>query len=169
MVQRLKHKGGTQLLLTPNHSLSWRGNVRVWLALCALSLTVAMGMASVGAWVVLPFVGLELAALAIAIYVTARACQRQEVLTITAEELHLEKGIYRKQAEWHLPRPYAWVRLNAPPNPFAPPRLFLVHRNVEISLASFLNLDDTEALVNILESNGLTIEAVAPPPPDVWF
>lgn len=169
MVQRLPLNGGTRLLLTPNHSLSWRGNVRVWLALCGVSLVIAAGMAWLGAWVVLPFAGLELAALATAIYLTSRACQQREILTITAGALHLEKGIFRKQAEWHLPRPYARLLINQPLNPMAPPRLFLVHRENEVALANFLNRDDTEALVSLLEHSGLTIDTQSPTPPSVWL
>ncbi|WP_375176442.1 DUF2244 domain-containing protein [Marinobacter mobilis] len=169
MVQQLPLNGGTRLLLTPNQSMSWRGNVRVWLALCGVSLAIAGGMAWLGAWVVLPFAGLELAALATAIYLTSLACRRREILTITDEALHLEKGIFRKQAEWHLPRPYARLRINPPLNPVAPPRLFLVHREKEVALANFLNRDDIEALVSLLEHSGLAIDTRAPAPPSIWM
>lgn len=169
MVQRLSRPGGTCLLLTPNHSLSWRGNVRVWLGICCVSVMIAAAMAWVGAWVVLPFAGLELAALAIAIYLTARSCQRREILTITPEALHLEKGSRRKQGEWHLPRPYARVCIRQPQTPVAAPRLFLVFREQEVALANFLNTEDAQALIGILRSCGLAIDTRAPTAPAVWL
>ncbi|SFM35640.1 DUF2244 domain-containing protein [Marinobacter zhejiangensis] len=169
MVQRLQYSGGTRLLLTPNHSLSWRANVRIWLALCSLSLTIAGLMSLAGAWLVLPFAGLELAALATALYLTARACRRQEVLTITPHQLQLEKGLYHKQAEWKLPRPYTRVCLRQPHTPVAAPRMFLVFREQEVALANFLNTEDAQALISILRSCGLAIDTPAPTAPALWL
>jgi len=170
MVEHLDSPDGTRLLLTPNRSLSWRGNVRIWLALLLLSGVIATGMALAGAWVIVPFAGLELAALATGFYLTARACQRREVLTIGSEDLHLEKGRTRKLAEWTWPKPYVRVQLNAPSHPFAPPKLILSHRDTQVSLGSFLNVDDTEALIQVLESRGLVVERKKPDPEiGLWF
>lgn len=158
MVEQLRTKPETHLLLTPNRSLGWRGNVGVLLSLNVLFLVIAAGMFWAGAWVVLPFVGLELAALAVALYVTARKCWRQEVLVITSDTLRLEKGVYRKQDQWELPRRYTRIQLGAPRHPWTPPVLSLKHRDTEVELAPFLNLKDTQVLVGILEKNGLSIE-----------
>lgn len=170
MVEQIQHPDGIRLLLTPNHSLSWRGNVRIWLGLLALSTVIAGGMALAGAWVIIPFAGLELAALAAAIYLTSRACQRREVLTIDDTDIHLEKGRTQKLAQWTLPRRYARLRLNAPPHPFTPPKLELVHRDTQVSLGTFLNIEDTDALIQLLQSRGLVIERREPDPKiGLWF
>ncbi|MBW4934030.1 DUF2244 domain-containing protein [Marinobacter sp. F4206] len=170
MVEHLKHPEGIQLLLTPNHSLSWRGNVRIWLGLLAISAVIAGAMAVAGAWVIIPFAGLELAALAAGIYVTSRACQRREVLTIDDTDIHLEKGRTRKLAEWTLPRRYARLRLNAPRHPFTPPRLELIHRDTSVALGTFLNIEDTDTLIQLLEARGLVVERREPDPEiGLWF
>ncbi|QSP94725.1 DUF2244 domain-containing protein [Marinobacter salinisoli] len=170
MVQHLNHAEGVRLLLTPNRSLSWRGNVRIWLCVVAVTLIIATAMALAGAWVVVPFAGLELLALAIGVYLTSQSCQRQEVLTINNSDIRLEKGRRRKLSEWTLPVRYARLRMNPPEHPFAPPKLVLIHRDVHVSLGSFLNVEDTEALVRFLESRGLTIERKQPEPdPGLWF
>lgn len=170
MVERLPHPDGFRLLLRPNQSLSWHGNVRVWAVLVAVSALVSAGMAAAGAWVVLPFAGLEILALAAGFYLTSRACQRQEILTIHEYEIHLEKGRHQKEAEWTLPRPYARLRLNAPPHPFTPPQLLLSHRDTCVSIGAFLNIEDTEILISMLETRGLTIERKEPDPEiGLWF
>ncbi|MBW0147075.1 DUF2244 domain-containing protein [Marinobacter arenosus] len=170
MVEHLKHAEGFRLLLTPNHSLSWRGNVKIWLALLALSAMIAGGMAMAGAWVIIPFAGLELAALAAGFYLTSRACQRREVLTVSDTDIHIEKGRTRKLAEWTLPRRYARLRLNAPRHPFTAPKLELIHRDTQVTLGSFLNIEDTEILIQLLESRGLVIERREPDPEiGLWF
>ncbi|MDX1756156.1 MAG: DUF2244 domain-containing protein [Marinobacter sp.] len=168
MVQQLPGRQETRLLLAPNHSLSWRGNVRTWCALALLSLIVATGMALIGAWVVLPLAGLELLALAAAIYATAHACQRQEVLTISGDDLRLEKGHRDKQAEWSLPRLYTRLVLSPGSHPESPPKLYLEHRDTTLALGDFLNRADTETLIAILERQGIRTERRAPQP-TFWF
>ncbi|OEY65387.1 DUF2244 domain-containing protein [Marinobacter sp. X15-166B] len=169
MVRHVRLKHGSRLLLTPNRSLSWRGNVRVWLALSSLSLGIAVAAAWAGAWVVLPFAGLELAALGYAIYYTAQQCQLQEVLDISTETLHLEKGRRYKQMEWDLPRQHTRVTLIEPPPPSVTrPRLVLIYRDLEISLASFLNSDDTRHLLATLRRLGIRIH-VERPTSAFWF
>lgn len=158
MVRQLQHGDDIQVLLTPNRSFSWRGNVTILLSLCALMLVIVVGMIWAGAWVVLPFAGLELLALTAALYCTARKCQRQEVLIITADTLRLEKGIYRKQAQWELPRRYTRVQLTMPRHPWTPPKLHLSHRDTEVPLAPFLNLKDTNKLIETLEQGGFLVE-----------
>lgn len=168
MVEHLRDEQGVRLLLTPNRSLSWPANVRIWLALCGLSLVIVTGMTMAGAWLVIPFAGLELVALAAAFYFTARHCRKREVLSISGETLRLEKGINRKQAEWELPRRYTRVHISHPRHPFTPPKLHLRHRDVEVSLGSFLNIEDAKTLLAILESQGLQMER-ARAPLSYWF
>ncbi|KMQ75845.1 DUF2244 domain-containing protein [Marinobacter subterrani] len=170
MVEHLPCPDGLRLLLTPNHSMSWRGNLRIWLGLFAISAGIATGFSLAGAWVIMPFAGLELIALASGIYLTSRQCQRREVLTIDETDIHIEKGMRRKHSEWTLPRPYARLRLNAPPHPFAPAKLALTHRDTCVPLGQFLNIDDTAILVELLEARGVAIERKEPDPQiGLWF
>ena len=48
MVERLPHPDGFRLVLTPNRSLSWHGNVRIWAALFVLSALIATGFTLMG-------------------------------------------------------------------------------------------------------------------------
>ncbi|WP_152207750.1 DUF2244 domain-containing protein [Marinobacter changyiensis] len=169
MVEQLQCDNGLRLLLTPNRSLSWRANIRIWLALCAVSLLIVIGMLWLGAWVVLPFAGLELTALGAALYYTARKCQQQEVLLISADTLHLEKGRYRKEFEWDMPKRYTRVFIDSPKHPWVPLKLTLSHRDTEVDLANFLNIDDSAKLVGLLEGQGLTVQRRREPYTGLWF
>jgi uncharacterized membrane protein len=169
MVEQLSSDDeGIRYLLTPNRSMSWKGNMRIWLALFVLSALIVTGFSLVGAWVILPFAGLELAALAGGFYYTSRQCQKQEVLVLGPSAIRLEKGIKRKEAEWELPRQYTRVWRDEPRHPFTPSKLHLQFRDQEISLGSFLNLDDTDALLAILQRYGITIRNRTKPEPR-WF
>ncbi|MBU2953828.1 DUF2244 domain-containing protein [Marinobacter sp. F3R08] len=170
MVERLPHPGGLRLVLTPNRSLSWHGNVRIWMGLFVLSALIATGFTLMGAWVIIPFAGLELIALACGIYLTSQACQRQEVLSIDGDDIHLEKGRKRKQQEWSLPTRYTRLQIHSPSHPFTPARLSLSHRDTEVSIGTFLNIEDTGKLIEILERKGLRIERKEPDPNiGLWF
>ncbi len=168
MVRLLPGSQEIRLVLSPNRSLSWRGNIAIWAALALLAMLVAIGMTLIGAWVVLPFAGIELMALAAALYYTAHACQRQEVLIISDHHLRLEKGHRRKQAEWSLPRSYTRLHLRPADHPESPPRLFLVDRDTALALGEFLNRADTETLIEMLERQGIRAERQVRPP-SFWF
>jgi len=122
-----------------------------------------------GAWVVLPFAGLELAAVGAGLYYTARKCRQQEVLEIVGDNLRLEKGRYRKEVEWEMPRRYLRVHIDVPRHPWTPQKFFLAYRGTEVSLASFLNVDDAKKLLGILESEGLLIERRRHEYTGFWF
>ncbi|PXX89724.1 DUF2244 domain-containing protein [Marinobacter vulgaris] len=168
MVEQLSRREGDCFLLTPNRSMSWKGNIRIWLAAFILSMLISTGMLLVGAWPVLPFAGLELTALAAGFYYTSRKCQKREVLTFSQELIRLEKGLTHKEKEWELPRQYTRVWQDVPRHPWTPPKLHLQFRGEEISLAPFLNIDDTEELVAILEKKGLRVEKRRRPE-KLWF
>ncbi|MEX0606195.1 MAG: DUF2244 domain-containing protein [Marinobacter sp.] len=169
MVEYLPCDAGIRLLLTPNRSLSWQDSVRVWLALCGVSLLIVSLMVWLGAWVVLPFAGLELVAVGAGLYYTARKCRQQEVLEIVGDNLRLEKGRYRKEAEWEMPRRYLRVQIDVPRHPWTPQKFFLTYRGTEVSLANFLNVDDARELLGILESQGLPIERRRQEYTGFWF
>ncbi|MDX1552142.1 MAG: DUF2244 domain-containing protein [Marinobacter sp.] len=168
MVEQLSRDEGDCFLLTPNQSMTWKGNIRVWLAAMFLQLMISSGMVLAGAWPVLPFAGLELTALAAGFYYTSRKCQKREVLTFSAELIRLEKGLARKEKEWELPRRHTRVWQEVPRHPWTPPKLHLQFHGEEISLAPFLNIDDTEELVAILEKHGLRVEKRRRPE-KLWF
>ncbi len=67
------------LLLKPHRSLPPRGFVAVMLALCAASFLAGMVFVSMGAWPVVPFLGLDVLLVWLAFrtsYAGARACER---------------------------------------------------------------------------------------------
>ncbi len=159
---------GSRYLLTPNRSMTWQGNMRIWLALLVLSAIIVTGFGLLGAWIILPFAGLELAALAAGFYYTSRQCQKQEVLVLGPDLIRLEKGMKRKEAEWEMPRQYTRVWQDEQRHPFTPSKLHLQFRNEEISLGDFLNMDDTDLLLAILQRYGITIQKRKKPEPRLF-
>lgn len=158
MIKEEQQPEHLKLLMSPNRSMSWQGNVRILASLFALSGLIISAMLYVGAWPVVPFAGLELIAVTAALYYTALRCRQQEVLIIESDALRLEKGIYKLESQWELPRRYTRLVMTEPAHPWTPPALHLRHRETEVPLAPFLNVDDNARLVQALQRQGITIE-----------
>ncbi|EMP56184.1 hypothetical protein MSNKSG1_09933 [Marinobacter santoriniensis NKSG1] len=170
MVERLRYPGGLRLLLTPNRSLSWRGNVRIWVLLALISGVIAGGWALVGVWLILPFAGLELIGVAAGIYVTSRNCQRKEVVTIEGDTIHIEAGISRKEHDWTLPIHNTRLESFPPNTPFDCHKVRLTNRQQQIPLGDFLNNADTDALVHAMKARGINIlQRQEQPTVGIWF
>jgi uncharacterized membrane protein len=81
---------GSCLLLKRNCSMSPGGMLRLFALLALASLGIATGFAIVGAWLVLPFAGLEVLALGAAFLVNARHATDFERIEVSAGRLTIE-------------------------------------------------------------------------------
>ncbi|XOZ34474.1 DUF2244 domain-containing protein [Halomonadaceae bacterium KBTZ08] len=158
MLEYLDHEEGRALRLTPNRSLSWYGNIAFFGLIAVVTLIVAIGWSLAGAWMILPFAGLELAVVAYGLYYTSRQCHRQEVLVVTADTVRLEKGINRKESEWSVPRYWVRVIMEMPRHGFEVPRLVLAYHDTRVPVARFLNPEDLQEFMAFLEASGIRIE-----------
>lgn len=158
MLEYLDYEEGRALRLTPNRSLSWQGNIIFFGVIAVVTLMVAVGWSLAGAWMILPFAGLELAVVAYGLYYTSRQCYRQEVLVLTADTVRLEKGVNQKDAEWTMPRHWVRVIMETPHHGFAVPKLMLAYHDSRVPLGRFLNPEDLEAFVGFLEDAGIRVE-----------
>lgn len=102
---------GYQIIARPNCSLSSPGMVKVVALIASFSLAVAVGFSLAGAWLVLPFAGLELLALAYAFYVIHCHAGDYESITITGDRLAVEKRHYNNTSQVVFNRYWARVLL----------------------------------------------------------
>lgn len=100
-----------QILLKPNCSLSPNAAVKVVMSLAALALLVALGFMHMGAWLVLPFAGLEIIAIAYAFYIVHLHAYDFESITITDDSVVIEKRTYKKTTTTVFQRYWAQVNL----------------------------------------------------------
>jgi len=103
-----------------------------------------------GAWPIVPFLGLDLALIYWAFRANYRAAAAYEEVTVTPSELHVKKVSARGQvAEWSL-NP-VWVRLEREADEeFGLLRLFLVSRGRKLAIAGFLGPEEKESFANAL-------------------
>ncbi len=68
--------------------------MKLMAALAALALVIALGFVHIGAWLVLPFAGLELVAFAFAFYYIRLHAGDFETITILDDVVRIEQHIY---------------------------------------------------------------------------
>ena len=83
----------SDLIITvkPNNSLSVKNSVRLVVGLAAMSLLVGVGFALAGAWMVLPFAGLEIVAIAYSFFYMYQRSHDFETITIEDDRVIVEK------------------------------------------------------------------------------
>ena len=139
-----------RFVLRPNRSLSWQGSLIFFFSLCLVSGIIAIGLALLGYWLVLPFTGLELLALGISLYVVARRCYQCEVICITGDAVPIEKGIEHPQERWTFSRIWARVVLERYPTSWYPSRLLIRSHGRAVEIGRFLNEEERQRLAGEL-------------------
>ena len=142
----------TRLVLGPNASLSVR---QAWLVMGVMS-AVGFGIAGLwtllGFWPVLPFAGLELAALGAALWVTQRRNRYREVLDFDGEALRIEFGLVGRGAQAKVELRRAWTRVALEPGQGnEPSRLVLSCSGQGVEIGGCLTDVERERLAARLE------------------
>lgn len=145
------------LVLHPNCSMSW-GQTRFVIAIIAtFSLLIGLFWTVVGAWVVLPFAGIEIAAVSFGLYVVSRKLHQRHVIHISDSELRIEKG--RKDAEqvMNLSRQSAGISVEQARHPWDAMKITLFDREQQIEIGDFLTKGEAESLLGALQDEGLKV------------
>lgn len=152
-----------KLELRPNCSLSWRGNQIVFLCLALWLGSFALIFAALGAWVILPFVGLELLLIAGSLYYVSWKLSHCEIVHITPHEVYIAKGVSYPKFSLRLPRNEVVVHVVAASHPWGRPTIKLLNRRLSdgdapepIQVGAFLNQADCKELLRQLISARLT-------------
>jgi uncharacterized membrane protein len=124
--------------LRPNQSLDWRMTKRVFFGFAACMTLFGAYWIAQGAWLVLPFFGLELAVLGLGLYLSAVAGSRREVIELAGSELRVLSGGRRVEQEERLPRYWSRVVLSKDPTGWYPSRLWVVSHGRRVRVASAL-------------------------------
>ena len=97
-------------ILTPHRSMGWAGFIAVMAAVGAVNLVGAVVFAAIGAWPVLPFLGLDVLIIFLAFRANYRHARAFEEVIVTASEIRVRKVSWRgRTREWRFNT--AWTRL----------------------------------------------------------
>lgn len=105
-----------EIVARPNSSLTAKGRVYAVVIIAAISLAVALGFSLIGAWLVLPFAGIELLAIGYAFYYIHCHSQDYESIVIEGDQISVEKKSYKAVSKMVFNRYWAKVVLRLTPN-----------------------------------------------------
>lgn len=141
---------GTRFVLRPDFGGRWRQTVQLYLSLVVTSLTVALFFTVLGFWPVLPWAGFELAALGVALYVSARRGAVREVVRVSGEAVIVERGLHRPDTRHAFDRYWSVVELSRPQSRWYPSRLVIRSGARSLELGDFLQEEERRALARQL-------------------
>jgi len=137
--------------LVPRCALSPRGAVVFVATVAAGSLAVAAVCAAFGFWPVLPFAGIEIAALAWAVWLSMGRTKLRERITIGADSVVIELPASRQRARSVFPRHWAKVKLHGPRTALHPSRLTIESHGRAREVGRFLTEAERHALASRLK------------------
>lgn len=126
-------------IIMPNQAMSWPRLVCIYGIFAGFTLGIAAGFFARGFILILPFAGLELLALGIALYISARRGGVREVVTITAETVRIETGRNAPEQCHEFKRPWLQVVLRRSQNNWYPSRLLIRSHGRSVEIGRFLN------------------------------
>ena len=139
-----------QIVLQPNHSLSWRA-LKYFLAfMMLLSFGIAITFMFFGYWLVLPFTGLEMTALSYCLWLCLRRGSLQEVITFSADEVRLETGIDAPDNTETWERFFTKIHVTEAIHPWYRKTVALVHRGNSFEIGAFLTSPEKDELIESL-------------------
>ena len=134
------------ITLSPNSSLT--GIYRI-IFLASISF-ICVGIATVfyffGAYLILPFAGIEIAILLIAFYISFKWSSRKELIYISQEVVKIEKGIHKAEYLWEEFRTFTSFQIEKDANKSL--RLSFRSKGDDVIVGNFLNEDDKNILIN---------------------
>lgn len=124
-------------VLLPHRSLPRRGFRLLMLLLGLLSLIVGIVFVLLGAWPIVGFFGLDVAALYLAFRLSYRSARQREVLRLAADDFTVERiDIYGARQQWRF-QPF-WLRIVLEERPDASNRLLLASHGRRLAIGDFL-------------------------------
>ena len=145
-----KQSCSRRFLIRPNCSLRWRDMVRFYLAMVAVSFGIAIAFSLQGAWLVLPFAGLEMALLGCALYAVARRAYRWQVISVHSDRIDITEHGSRQERLESFQRAWARVRLQPAAIQGHPSRLTIGSHGRRVEIGDCLSEDDKKYLAHEL-------------------
>ena len=96
------------LVIQPNRNLSWNKTKLVFLFLALCLTTVACYFLSLGAWLVVPFAGLELLVIGLGLYMQCCHAHQQQIIQIDANTISIGNS---REAGRQTCFPKAWLKI----------------------------------------------------------
>lgn len=138
------------VLFKPNCSLNASGKIKVVTLLALIPIGIGLAFSIMGAWLVLPFVGLEIFALGYAFYYVNSHAGDYESIRIHGDSLVIER-CHGQHVSQYVLNPY-WAKLVRHEWPNGELHLGLLSHGKEIEVGHYLTRKQRESLAKQLQS-----------------
>lgn len=102
-----------RLVIAPNGSLSVAQAGWFFAGMCLLSTVIAAILTWQGLWLIWPFAGLEMAMLALGLYLSLRDNGYREVVSVYEDTIEVDAGRGQPERHWEFPRLLTQVQLRS--------------------------------------------------------
>ncbi|MEM0909657.1 MAG: DUF2244 domain-containing protein [Pseudomonadota bacterium] len=157
MVIENLHEDGLIIELTPNRSVTWQQTKWIIALMIAFVMIIAIAWSFVGAWIVLPFAGLEVGLFAYLMYRVSKFTYSKQVLFIDEAKVTIEYRHAKQQVRQVFDKAGLHVAYSESEMDWELPRIALKSDFHEIEIGTFLNLDDRKKLASMLENAGFMV------------
>jgi uncharacterized membrane protein len=147
----------TIITLSPNRSATWQQTKIVIFVMVFIVMVIALAWTFVGAWIVLPFAGLEVGLFALLMYKVSKFTYSRQVINIDAKQVTVAWGRKELKQTHKLQREDLYVYYWEADEGWHLPRISLNHDGKNVEIGDFLNLEDRQQLKTNLEQAGLIV------------
>ncbi|WP_164084668.1 DUF2244 domain-containing protein [Alteromonas flava] len=157
MVELFESDNGTTIIrLTPNRSATWLNTKWLMLIMTVFVLLIATAWAFAGAWVILPFAGLEVGLLVFIMYRVSQKTYRSETVKLCKDRIIVESQLSAKQRQrLTLPRRELHLEVEETEQDWQLPDMQLITPQQTLHIGKFLNLNDRKCLMEHLRNAGV--------------
>jgi len=150
-VQEIHSAGEATFILQPNRSLR-SGQICLAIAtIGAALLGVTLYFALQGAWMVIPFTGLEMIVLVTAVYLQNNWSKQCQVLEIGENTVRTSKGVHSEESV-SFSRGWLKIALVDAPSSWHPKKLIVGSHGRYVEIGAFLEESERERLYSMLRS-----------------
>ena len=139
-----KNKSNYLISLSPNSSLEGIARIIFLASITFVCGGIAIMFYFFGAFMILPFAGIELTILFIAFYLSFRWSSKKEKIYISQEMVKIEKGVNRADYLWEEFRTFTSFQIKKDANEIT--RLSFRSKGEDVIVGDFLNDDDKKKL-----------------------
>lgn len=157
MVVTQRRRNATVITLLPNRSASWTETRLFIFLLSGTTLAVGVLWAVAGAWMVLPFSGIEAGLASYFIYRVCQRSYRRQVVTCCGDVIVVETGARFPQRRWQFSKPDTRLAVSEPRHSMDVAELCIFDRQKRVELGYFLNASDKHQALCELRQEGLHI------------
>ncbi|MFC4701752.1 DUF2244 domain-containing protein [Glaciecola siphonariae] len=147
----------TVITLSPNRSATWQHTKIVIFVMVAVVMIIALAWTFMGAWVVLPFAGLEVGLFALLMYKVSQFTYSKQVININKDSVSIEWGRKVVEKRHEFSRDDLYVYYWEADEGWHLPRISLTQKKTRLEIGTFLNMEDRELLKSNLEQAGLIV------------